>query len=106
MQLRRWPGCTHRNRRPVPTVGKKAITADRKRFESVWWALHGPDCHGDSKGWFKRSTMWGRNGYFQPCVHFDWMDYQHGFLSFGFNGRRIQRTLKKSRLPLPQEVKP
>jgi hypothetical protein len=82
-------------------MSKKARITDRKRFEAVWWALHGPDCYEqDGKVWFKRSRMWGPNGYFQPCVHYDWLDYQRGFLGFGANARRIGKALKKVRLPL------
>lgn len=90
-------------------MAKKARITDRKRFEAVWWALHGPDCYEqDGKVWFKRSSMWGPKGYFQPVVHFDWLNYQRGFISFGKNDQRIQRALKKARLPLPQpaEQKP
>lgn len=81
-------------------MAKKSHITDRKRFEAVWWALHGPDCYNHGTAvWFKRSSMWGPKGYCQPVVHFAWENYQRGFIAFGKNTERIERTLTRSRLP-------
>jgi hypothetical protein len=82
------------------SMAKKLHITDRKRFEATWWALHGPDCYEQNpKVWFARSRMWGPKGYSQPIVHFAWESYQRGFIAFGKNLNRIERTLQRSRLP-------
>lgn len=49
----------------------------RKAYER-WAKRQRPQYAEKPAIWFERDTVWGEDGYMQPCVHFEWLAFKAG----------------------------
>lgn len=54
----------------------------RQIFEDMWRKNHRRSFERTNPpNWFERDDIWGRGGYAQPAVHYDWLYFKAGFMA-------------------------